>query len=104
MGFLGRLFGGRKPPSTPQNGVPVYVRIKRTGEVVPVWLRRGYDISIGDDGELFANKLVMGRRSMDKVEATFYFDKTYRFLRADLSGGGEMATADDYQAQQNSAS
>jgi hypothetical protein len=102
MSFLKRLFGGGGSAATPQGTVNVYVKVRRTGEVVPLRLRRGYDISEGDDGRLFARKTVMGKRSFERVEATIYFDKNNRVTEAELPGG-ELSDEGAYLEQQENA-
>lgn len=99
MGFLKNLFGGGGANTPSDSGVYVYVKVHRTKEIVQVRLQRGYDISQSDDGGYFANKVVMGNKSFDRIDATFYFDSKYRLTGADLSGG-EIATEDDFEAQE----
>lgn len=98
MGFLKRLFGGGGTANN-DTGIYVYIRIKRTGEIVQVRVNRGAEISRNDNGNLFVRKLVMGTSSFDKAEATIYFNRDFRVTNADISGG-ELATRDDYLAQQ----
>jgi hypothetical protein len=99
MNFLKRLLGGGKP--TPDSlAIYVYVRLLRSGEVLKVRLQRGYDISESDEGGYFSRKLLMGRHSFDKVDATFYFSNRFALTNAEFSGGAELAQEADYLAQQ----
>ncbi|NJL93149.1 MAG: hypothetical protein HC915_05195 [Anaerolineae bacterium] len=108
MSFLKKLsqtlFGGSagQPSGADSDGIYLYVRVKRTGEVVQVRLHRGNDLARDDDGQLFVRKVIMGTRSFERVEGTFFFNDRFQLINADLSGG-ELASEADYRAQQASA-
>lgn len=97
MGFIRKLFGGRQTSSN--GGIYVYVRIHRTGEIVQLRLGVGYDISQRDEGGYFAHKIVMGKSSFERADATFYFDRNYKLEGTDIQGG-EISTEDEYLRQQ----
>lgn len=99
MDFLKRFFGGGGSAADDGMTVMVYIKITRTGEIVPLRLRRGYDISQSDDGRHFARKLVMGKRSFERVEAELYFNAQGKVVDAELSGG-ELVSAEEYYDQQ----
>ncbi len=98
MSFLKKLFGKRSVESR-DDGIYLYVKIRRSGEIVRVRVHKLNELSRNDEGQLFVRKLVMGTRSFERVEAEFYFDDAYHLTRADLTGG-EMVTEQDYLAQQ----
>lgn len=103
MGFLKRIVeaftGGGSSAPEDRSGVYVYIKIRRTGEIVQIRLNKGNEISQDDDGRLFVRKLVMGQRSFERIEATIYFDSSYRVTEADLAGG-ELSDREAYSAQQ----
>jgi hypothetical protein len=104
MGFLKRIVeaftgGGGSSSSEDHGGEYVYIKIRRTGEIVQLRINKGNEISQDDDGQLFVRKLVMGQRSFERIEATIYFDSSYRVKDADLPGG-ELSDRDAYLAQQ----
>jgi hypothetical protein len=98
MGFLKRITDlfFREGSAKPDTGTYAYVRIKRTGEVVRVRMMKGYDISQNDEGRLFSRKVVMGTRGFDQVECTFYFNKDYKLVDAEIGRGGEWVDEEDY--------
>lgn len=99
MSFLKKLFGKRGSVASRDDGIYLYVKIRRGGEIVRVRVHKLNELSRNDEGQLFVRKLVMGTRSFERVEAEFYFDDSYHLTRADLTGG-EMVTEQDYLAQQ----
>lgn len=105
MDFLKRLFGGGDAmQGGDRDGLYFYVKANRTGEVIQVRLNRANDLSLIDSGEgYYARKVVVGQRSFDRIEAEFYFDRSRRFLSADVSGGElvDKTEYDAYQAQQS---
>lgn len=98
MSFLKKLFG--KGGESRDDGIYLYVKIRRSGEIVRVRVHKLNELSRNDEGQLFVRKLVMGTRSFERVEAEFYFDDSYRLTGAELTGG-DMATEQDYLAQQS---
>jgi len=103
MSFLKKLaglFGGGGAPA--DRGFFVYIKIQRTGEVVRLRLRPGYDLSIADDGKPFARKVIIGQRGFERVDAELYFDKNYNLVNAEISGG-ELSDEEAYFAQQEAA-
>lgn len=103
MGFLKKLVGaltGGGGAAQDDSGVYVYVKVKRSGEIVRLRLMPGYDISKNEDGRFFSRKMVMGGRSFERVDATFYFDKSYKLVEADTPGG-EIVDEEAYQEQED---
>ena len=101
MGFLKRitdLFSSDKASGDEDKGVYVYIKIRRSGEIVKLRLMPGYDISQDDNGYMFARKMVMGRRSFEQVEAELYFNNQYQLVNSELSGG-EVSDEASYLAQ-----
>lgn len=103
MGFFRNLFGGLLGGKSEPNdrGVYGYVKILRSGEIVPVRMLPGYDISEHDDGQYFARKMVMGTYSFEQIEAVFYLDGKFRIINAEISQGGQLSDEAAYLAQQN---
>jgi hypothetical protein len=101
MNFLKRLF---KSPSGPASkGTYVYIRVKRSQEIVRLYLRLGAEIERNYDGEgegeFHARKTIVGSRSFDRIEAEFFFDSGLKLLNADIGQGGELASEADWLAQ-----
>lgn len=107
MKFLKRWFGERNNISSgDKDGIYFYIRAKRTGEVIQVRLNRVNDLSLTDSGDsYYVRKLVVGRRSFDRIEAEFFFDKNRNFVSADITGGDlvERADYDQYLADQSTS-
>jgi hypothetical protein len=107
MDFLKRLFGGGGGMSgDDKDGVYLYIRAKRTGEVIQVRLNRFNDLSLTDSGDsYYVRKLIVGQRSFDRIEAEFFFDKNRNFVSAEVSGGElvERADYEQYLADQSSS-
>lgn len=104
MGFLKRLFGGGAARGGDKDGLYFYVRNKRSGEVIQVRLHQFNDLSPAEDeAGFYSRKVIVGRKSFDRIEVEFFFDKNRRFVSADLTGEGELAERGDYDAQQSAA-
>ena len=99
--IVSSLVGGGSASSGGDKGFFVYIRITRSGEVVRLRLRPGYDISQDDHGQPFTRKLIVGQRSFDRCEAVIYFDKSYQVINSDLEGGEIVSQAewDEQQAE-----
>lgn len=95
--FVNALMGSGSGSS--DSGIYVYIRMRRSGEIVRLRLHPGNELSRDDDGRLFVRKLVMGQRSFEQAEAQLYFDDRYNVMDADISGG-ELSDEASYQAQQ----
>lgn len=101
MSFLKKFVEMLTPSSSPgDDGLYVYIKIRRTGEIVSLRLHKGNDISQDDEGRFFVRKLIMGQRSFDKVEATLYFDSNYHVIDSEMSGG-EVVDKAAFDAQQS---
>lgn len=102
MSFFKKLVGAFTGGAGSQDrGVYVYIKIRRSGEIVRVRIDPINDVSADEDGQRFTRKLVMGSRSFEQVEATLYFDSNNRITSSDISGG-ELVSRQDYEAQANS--
>ncbi len=96
MNFLKKLLGGAASGGD-KEGMYYYVRAKRTGEVIQIRMHRYNDLSMNEDGNgYYARKLIVGRRSFDRIEAEFFFDKNRSLVSADVSGG-ELVDRTDYE-------
>lgn len=103
MGFLKKLFGGGDSTRGDRDGAYFYVKANRTGEVIQVRLNINNDLSAVDDGKgYFTRKMIVGQRSFERIEAEFHFDKSRRFVSAEVSGGElvDRAEYDTYLAEQ----
>lgn len=100
MSFLKKLFGGSATPSSKDSGLYVYIKIRRSGEIIRVRIDRNNELSRDDDNKLFVRKQVMGTKSFERVDVTLYFDDNYKLLDAEMAGG-ELSDKEDYLAQES---
>ena len=105
MSFFKRIVSSLRGGSSGSSGSGdkgffVYVRISRSGEVVRLRLRPGYDISQDDSGRPFTRKLIIGQRSFDRCEAVIYFDKNYQVADSEFEGG-ELVSESEWNTQQS---
>lgn len=101
MDFLKKLLGGSGGSSHEDRGLYVYIKIRRSGEIVRLRVSKESELSQADDGRLFVRKQVMGTQSFERVDVTLYFDESYRLKDAEMVGG-ELSTKEAYLAQQDS--
>jgi hypothetical protein len=98
---LKKLFGGGERGSSAagdRDGIYLYIRSKRTGEVIRLRLHRYNDLSATDsEGGYFARKTIVGQSSFDRIEAEFTFDR-HRRLTHDEITGGELVDREAYDA------
>lgn len=102
MGFFDRLknaLGGSSQP--PQDdGIYLYVKLDRTGEIVKLRLTPQHELVPNyDQGGYFTRKSIVGPRKFERAEATFTFDESRQLVNADISGGALVDEA-AWQAQQ----
>jgi hypothetical protein len=106
--WLAALFGGGAPrPSAPAgdpDGLYLYFRCKRCGEVVRVRANRRNDVNREDEGPgaMVLRKEVMGNKCYQLMSAEVWLDSEYRIVDAEVSGG-ELVNESDYEAQQAAA-
>lgn len=87
MSFLKKLFGGQSGRGD-SDGIFVYVRSSRTGEVIRVRLHKYNDLTASDDFMSYhVNKTIMGEKSFDRIEAEFEFDKNRQLVNSNITGG-----------------
>jgi hypothetical protein len=101
VGFLKKLFGGGEPHD--KDGLYFYIRSDSTGEVIQLRLHRYNDLSLsGDSQGFYVRKTVVGKRSFDRIEAEFNFDKGRNLASCDVTGGElvDRAAYDAYLAEQ----
>jgi len=95
MNILKRLFGGGSRAGG-DDGVYVYVRSARSGEVIQVRIHRYNDLSQDEQGEGYhVRKVIVGDKSFDRIEAQLSFDAKRRLTGGDVTGG-ELVDEDAY--------
>lgn len=98
--IFSRTGGGKQPADT---GIYLYVRVKRSGEIVRLRLEPQYELVPDyDAGGFVSRKTVVGPRSFQRAEAEFRFDAGRRLTGCDISGG-ELVDEAAWQAQENAA-
>jgi len=95
---IANLLTGGGASGGQDRGIYVYVKLRRSGEIVRLRVDPINDVSADDEGQRFTRKLAMGQRSFDRVEATIYFDNNNRVTNAEMSGA-ELSTREAYEAQ-----
>jgi hypothetical protein len=97
MGFLRKLFGGanRQPKD---NGVYLYFRSKRAADAVTkIRIEPSYDLN-RDGNTLSWHKTIVDSRYFSRINAVIRFDDSHQVISADLDNGGELITAEEYEA------
>lgn len=83
--LLQKLFGRRS--NGDPNGIAVYVRCAKCGEIVHVRVNKSSDISRNDDDELFVRKVAMDGKCHSRIEIELHFDSAYRIAKRSIQGG-----------------
>lgn len=98
MAFLKKMFsGGNKGPV--DNGIYVYVKLDRSGEVVSLRLDPQHELNADlDAGGYFSKKHIVGPVSYARAVATFYFDQS-KALTSSSIDGGSLSDKETYDAQ-----
>lgn len=101
MGFFGdlleKVFGAGGAQG--DNGIYVYVRLQKTGEIVELRLIPRQEL-VPDykNGGFFSHKVITGPRTLARADAVLRFDEQRRFTTADISGG-ELSDRAAFEAQ-----
>ena len=86
MGFLKKLFGGFDSAS--DDGIYVYIRLRRRHEVVRLRLNPSADLNPDyESGQRISRKHIVGPRTYERAEAVLRFDDAYHLVDADIEGG-----------------
>ena len=100
---LKKLFGGTGGTGKDM-GLYFYIRLDKSGEIVKIRLDPRHDLAPEyKEGTYFSNKAIIGPKSIERADATFYFDEKRSFDHADIQGG-ELTDEESYNAQQESGS
>ncbi|MGF1503677.1 MAG: hypothetical protein GYB64_09260 [Chloroflexi bacterium] len=91
--FFEKLFGGGEPEDS---GVYVYVKLHGADEIVRLRLEPKHELIPDDDG-FYSRKSIVGPDSFKRAQATFYFNRDYKLVRAKIEGG-DLSTEDAWQA------
>lgn len=107
MGFwnnLAKSIFGRSSSSGPDGGMYFYVRLYHVpgrpspqDEIVEIRVHPHNDLSLGDDGNYFVRKTVVGNKNFRRADLTIHFNKRRQIAEHDISGG-ELVTAKEYDA------
>jgi len=104
MGIFGKFkdafSGGGRPLE--DDGIYLYVRLDRGGEVVRLRLNPQHELVPNyDEGGYSTHKSIVGPRTFQRAEATFQFNPQRELIAWDISDG-EIASEDDWQAELSS--
>ena len=90
MGFLKRLFGPGATSSS-SDFFTFKVRCDRCGEIIEGKVNLSNDLSLNDEGEFFARKVLIGsERCFQRIEVTLKFDSA-RNLTEKQANAGQFA-------------
>ncbi len=90
---IARVFSGNPNRPGADGGLYYYVKSHRCDEVIRIRINPMNDLSKrdnerGEEGDdLFARKVVVGRKCFDRMEAEFIFDKDRRLKHKEVMGG-----------------
>lgn len=102
MGFFDRLKGlfSGQPDEPRDDGIYLYVRLERSGEVVRLRLSPRHELVPDYEGGGFSSrKLIVGPQSLSRADATFRFDEGRNLVSWEIEGG-ELVTEEEWLAQQ----
>lgn len=100
MGFvdqLKKLFGSQ-PGRQPDQGLYIYVKLERTGEVVRLRLSPQHELNSDEAGGYVSHKSIIGPRTFGRAEATFRFDERRALVDTEITGG-TLATREEWLEQ-----
>ena len=102
FGGTGGSGGGKRRGGGKDMGLYFYIRLDRSGEIVKIRLDPRHDLAPEyKEGTYFSNKAIIGPKSIERADATFYFDQNRAFDHADIQGG-ELSDEESYLQQQES--
>ena len=91
---------GRDKRSGSDNGLYFYVQLERKGEIVRIRLDPQHDLAPDyKTGTYFSRKAIIGPRTIERADATFFFDDGKSFDYADIAGG-ELVDEEKYNRQE----
>jgi hypothetical protein len=99
-GILRRIFGGGGGGGEPgdRSGLYFYVACRVCGEVIRVRINRHNDLSPIEDGDGYrVRKSIVGKQCFRRIEAELTFDKGYRQVESEISGG-TISTREEWDA------
>lgn|SRR5574341_698805 len=100
---LKKLFGGGSKPSVGDEGIYLYVRLDRRGEIVRLRLNPAADLNPDDErGGHVSRKQIVGPRTFERAAATFHFDEHRRLVEAEVEGGS-LASELEWLRQEQAA-
>lgn len=79
-------------------GLYVYIRCDRCGEVIPLRLRKTDEMARSEEPgyEFFVQKLVMGNQCFNRMDSRIEFDRRHEVLHSDIKGGS-LVTVQEYE-------
>ena len=98
------IFGEGGPSGGRDGGLYFYVRLYQVpgktspqDEIVELRVHPHNDVSLGDDGDYFVRKTIVGNKHFRRAELTVHFNKRRQISDHEISGG-ELVTAAEYDA------
>jgi hypothetical protein len=73
------------------------VRPKRCQEIIPVRIDTYNEVSLTDEGDYYARKIVRGGRCPFPAELHLYLNKDRRLVKVEVTDG-EQVSAEEYEA------
>lgn len=96
MGFLRRLFGGKKKDQGDPQGLYFYVQCDNCGAKVRVRADKQYDLNRSDDGFIW-HKTIVDSKCFQQIPTVVHLDHNYEVTSAEIEGG-HFITREEYEA------
>ena len=99
VSFIGRSLGRLTPQAEKMPGVEntrdavwVYLKCDKCQELISLRIRKSSEIQRDEGGggksyDMFVNKTVVGSKCFNRMDLRLEFDKAYRVVNSELSGG-----------------
>lgn len=96
MGFLRRLFGGKKEDQGDPQGLYFYVQCDNCGAKVRIRADKQYDLNRTDDGFIW-HKTIVDSKCFQQIPTVVHLNHSYEVTSAEIEGG-HYITREEYEA------
>lgn len=96
MGFLRRLFGGKKKDQGDPKGLYFYVQCDNCGAKVRIRADKQYDLNRTDEGFIW-HKTIVDSKCFQQIPTVVHLNGNYEVTSAEIEGG-HYITREEYEA------
>lgn len=96
MGFLRRLFGGKKKDQGDPQGLYFYVQCDNCGAKVRIRADKQYDLNRTDGGFIW-HKTIVDSKCFQQIPTIVHLNGSYGVTKAEIKGG-HYITREEYEA------